>query len=99
MKITFNGSPGPTLGVELELQLLDPETKNLVSGAPRILERSGAGDHIKPELIESTIELNTEVCPDVAAVRRDLNQRVKRLLALCDELGYEVASAGTTAGP
>jgi carboxylate-amine ligase len=95
VRITFNGSPGPTLGVELELQLLDPETKNLVSGAPRILERSSDQDHVKPELIESTIELNTDVCPDVATVRRDLNQRLKRLLALCDELGYEVASAGT----
>lgn len=95
MKIRFNGSAGPTLGVELELQLLDPVTKNLVSGASRILERSRPEDHVKPELIESTIEINTGVCPDVAAVRRDLNERVKRLLALCDELGYEVASAGT----
>ena len=95
MKITFNGSPDPTLGVELELQLLDPETKNLVSGAPRILERTEGDGHVKPELIESTIEINTGVCPDVAAVRRDLNGRVGRLLALCDELGYEVASAGT----
>ena len=95
MKITFNGSPGPTLGVELELQLLDPETKNLVSGAPRILERLGDDAHIKPELIESTIELNTAVCRDVGAVRRDLEQRIGQLLAVCDELGYEVASAGT----
>ncbi len=28
MKIHFNGSPNPTLGVELELQILDPETRN-----------------------------------------------------------------------
>lgn len=95
MKITFNGSPGPTLGVELELQLLDPATKNLVSGAPRILDRLGGDAHIKPELIESTIELNTAVCSNVAAVRSDLRQRIGQLLAICDELGYEVASAGT----
>ena len=76
MKITFNGSPGPSLGVEVELQLLDPETKNLVSGAPRIIARHADDAHIKPELIESTIELNTAVCRDVAAVRRDLAQRI-----------------------
>ena len=95
MKIAFNGSPGPTLGVEVELQLLDPETRNLVSAAPRIIERLAGDAHIKPELIESTIELNTGVCRDVAEVRRDLQQRIGKLLAVCDELGYEVASAGT----
>ena len=95
MKISFNGSSGPTLGVELELQIIDPATKNLMSGAPRILARSETDTHIKPELIESTIELNTDVCQDVAAVRRELEERVGRLVALCDELGYEVASAGT----
>ena len=66
MKITFNGSPNPTLGVEFELQILDPETKNLVSGAPRILERPNGDTHVKPELIESTIELNTDICAPFA---------------------------------
>ena len=95
MKITFNGSPRPTLGVELELQILDPKTKNLVSGASRIIERSRDAQHVKPELIQSTIELNTDVCQDVAQVRRELSGRLRNLLAACDELGYEVASAGT----
>ena len=95
MKITFNSSSGPTLGVELELQILDPETKNLVSGAPRILERANGDAHIKPELIQSTIELNTDICDSVADVRRELTQRITDLLATCDDLGYELASVGT----
>ena len=95
MRISFNGSPGPTLGVELELQIIDPATKNLVSGAPKILERCESDVHIKPELIESTIELNTDICQNVAEVRRELGGRLGALVALCDELGYEVASAGT----
>ena len=95
MKITFNGSPGPTLGVELELQIIDPETKNLVSGAGEIIERSRDEQHVKPELIQSTIELNTDICQNVADVRRELSERIARLLAVCDDLGYEVACAGT----
>lgn len=95
MKIIFNGSPNPTLGVELELQIIDPETKNLVSGAPGIIARSEGDPHVKPELIESTIELSTDVCRDVAAVREELTERVGRLVTICDELGYELASAGT----
>ena len=95
MKITFNGSPGPTLGVELELQIIDPETKNLVSGAGSIIERSQDDQHVKPELIQSTIELNTDICQNVGDVRRDITKRVGRLLAVCDDLGYEIACAGT----
>ena len=95
MRIAFRGSPRPTVGVELELQLLDPETMNLVAGAPAILERIADKSHVKAELIESTIELNTDVCEDVAAVRRDLSGRIEQLLAVAGELGYRVACAGT----
>ena len=95
MRISFNGSPGPTLGVELELQILDRETKNLVSGAPDILARFRGDDHIKPELIQSTIEINTDICRTVADVRRDLRQRISDVLRVCDDLGYELACAGT----
>ena len=52
MRIHFNGSPRSTVGVEVELQIIDPETKNLVSVAPRILERVKDSTHVKPELIE-----------------------------------------------
>ncbi len=95
MKIHFNGSPNPTLGVELELQIIDPESKNLVSGAQQILEKSDGDPHIKPELIQSTIELNTDVCSNIAAVRTDLTERIHQLIQLCDELGYALACAGT----
>ena len=95
MKIAFRGSPRPTVGVELELQLLDPETMNLVAGAPAILQRTADLSHVKGELIESTIELNTDICEDVAAVRRDLTERIAQLLVVADELGYLVACAGT----
>jgi len=95
MKIAFRGSPRPTVGVELELQLLDPETMNLVAGAPAILQRTADVSHVKAELIESTIELNTDVCEDIAAVRRDLTGRIGQLLAVTDELGYQVACVGT----
>lgn len=94
-QVTFNGSPSPTLGVELELQVIDPETKNLVPGARKIIERCGDDKHVKPELIQSTIEINTDICQNVAEVRRDLSRRIRQLLVVCDELGYEIASAGT----
>jgi carboxylate-amine ligase len=95
MRIAFNGSAGPSLGVEVELQIIDPETGNLVSGASAILDRAGDVAHLKPELIQSTIELNTDPCADVAAVRRELAERLRSLFELCDGLGYQLASTGT----
>ncbi len=95
MKINFNGSPNPTVGVELELQIIDPETKNLVSGAQQILAKTADPDHVKAELIQSTIELNTDVCTNISAVRTDLTERLNSLISLCDSLGYEVACVGT----
>ena len=68
---------------------------NLVAGAPAILERTADPAHVKEELIESTIEVNTDVCADIAAVRRDLTERVGGLIEVADDLGYRIACAGT----
>ena len=95
MRIHFNGSPGPTVGVEVELQIIDPETRSLVSGASRILERVEDINRVKTELIASTVELNTDVCANIETVRCELSHRFRSLLALCDELGYELACVGT----
>ena len=37
-RIKFNGSPSPTLGVELELFTIDKESYSLTNAAPNILD-------------------------------------------------------------
>ncbi len=95
MAITFNSSPRPTVGVELELQIIDPETGALVQGAPRILEMHDGREWAKPELLQSTIEINTGICETVAEAREDLDKKLKILHKTCDKLGYVLAMAGT----
>jgi glutamate---cysteine ligase / carboxylate-amine ligase len=75
----FVSNPRPSLGVEIELDLVDSRTMALRSGASQILsevppelERS-----IKPELLQCYIELNTEVCEDVAEVEADLASKLQ----------------------
>ena len=58
-KILFNGSPNPTIGVEVELQILDNETFELASGAENILSEFEDCIHVKEELLDSIIELKT----------------------------------------
>jgi glutamate---cysteine ligase / carboxylate-amine ligase len=94
VQIDFKSSEGPSLGVEMELQLVDVHTRELVSGASPILERMGAahpgGVHpkAKHELFESTIEMITGVCTTVAEARADLAATLDELRrhAEADEL-------------
>jgi len=41
MEFEFNSSPEPTLGVEIELQLVDRETRALTSAAAELIDSSG----------------------------------------------------------
>jgi carboxylate-amine ligase len=72
----FRANPKPTLGVEIELAVLQPDTLDL---APRSLDALRAlpqsvrdSGHSGSELLLNSIELRTAVCQDIAAVRRDL---------------------------
>ena len=38
MAIQFFGSPKATIGVEIEIQLIDPETRDLTPGSIALLE-------------------------------------------------------------
>jgi len=95
MGLHFNISPEPTLGVEVELQLVDRDTRALVPHGPAILERLKDEEHVKPELLQSTLELNTSVCRSVKEVRRDLTVLIKKLEPVCEELNCAMISAGT----
>lgn len=93
--IPFNGSPRPTLGVELELQIIDPETRNLTSRSVQILERISDDMPIKQELTQSTVEVITGVCNSVAETRSDLTRSIEELYEIGDEMGHTYAAAGT----
>ena len=77
--LSFTSSPQMTLGVEIELQIVDPQTRDLTPGAPRLLERLRDDPHIKPELLQAMVEVNTGICADVGQVRRDLEAGLARL--------------------
>jgi carboxylate-amine ligase len=94
-QIKFHGSRGPTMGVEMELQILDPDSYELVSMAQPILKAFPRSPWIKPELIQSTIELNTCICRDPLQARDDLARKMERLRKVTDRLGCTLASAGT----
>src|SRR5579871_749227 len=93
----FHGSPDTTLGVELELQILDPQTGDLVPGALRILdacEEEGV-EGVSGEFLLSMLEVKTGICADVAAVRQSLASLLSRVHRIARSLGYDLAIGST----
>jgi carboxylate-amine ligase len=74
----FTGSRAYTLGVELEFQLVDRSTLDLVPRANSILEDlvPEGSDRIAPEFLQSIIELQTGVCDTVDDVAADLSRLI-----------------------
>ncbi len=86
MSVQFNGSPDYTLGVEIELGVIDKETLGLVPRAADILDQVPEhwSECVKPEFMQGYLEFNTGVCKSVDDVRLDLQEKL--------EWGYRIAS-------
>ena len=101
MHIDFNSSPGPSVGVEVELEVVDRETGELASAATDILTELGAGhpdgEHpkAKHELFECTIEIITGVCHTAAEIKADLAATLAEVQAACDRRGLALMCSGT----
>ena len=64
MEHHFHG-PSYTLGIEEELMIVDPEGYGLVNAIESLLQDAEDGD-IKPELMESVLEISTDPCRTAA---------------------------------
>ena len=94
-RIFFNSSPNPTIGIEVELQILDNKTLELASGAGKILSEFQDNLHIKEELLDSIIEINTGVCKNVNEVIEDLTEYIQMASIVAESYGYSLASIAT----
>ena len=101
MPIHFASSPRPSLGIEVELAIIDPTSRELVKGGHELLVEMGAGHpgdihpKAKPELLQSTIEIITGICQNVAEAREDLAETLAEVSDRIDERGLRLMCAGT----
>ncbi len=86
-----------TLGAEEEFQMVDKRTGQLVSHIHPILDKGVPllGEQIKAEMLQSTVEVVSHVCPNIAALRLDLHHMRTTLARLLDAEGLALISAGT----
>ncbi len=86
------------MGVEVELEVVDTGTRELVSAATDILDEiGGGGEHpkAKHELFECTIEIITGVCATVAEARADLQSTLDEVRQAAAKRNYAVLCSGT----
>lgn len=89
--IHFHSNDRPTLGVELELGIVDRESMELTSAYQAIADElatdSGEPEGIKPELMQCVLEINTGVCETVDEAETDLRAKLLRVQGATDKLG------------
>ena len=94
-KIEFKQSKDFTVGVELEIQLIDPSTFDLTQATSRILKVLNKNPNFKHELYESVIEINSNPCKNIQELEKDLISHVRELHKAATNLGIKITMAGT----
>jgi carboxylate-amine ligase len=101
VSIRFTPNARPTIGVEMELHLVDAVTGELASASNDILAEMGAehpgGEHpkAKHELFQSTVEIITGICDHPAQAGDDLRSTLAELRRAAEQRGLTLVSAGT----
>ncbi len=93
MEHAFRG-PAYTIGIEEELMILDGESLELVNAIESMLEESDSGD-IKPELMESVLEISTEPCRTVTQAGEQLRALRRQVIERAAGKGLAIGAAGT----
>jgi len=97
MPLPFTPSQPLTLGVELELQIVDRRTLNLTRGGSDLLAALGKREHrgeIKPEITESMIEIATDIASNTGDLTRDLASIHAVLLPAARALNLGLSGGG-----
>ncbi|GAB4469736.1 MAG: carboxylate-amine ligase [Anaerolineae bacterium] len=85
-----------TLGVEEEYQIIDPHTRELTAYIQHLLDRDSIlGGQIKPEFLQSQIEMGTQICSTVKELRQEMRRLRGQVSELADRAGVRIAAAGT----
>jgi carboxylate-amine ligase len=87
-----------TLGIEEELMILDAETLELTNMIESMLESAPTDEvagEVKPELMESVLEIATDPCANTAEAGEQLRELRRRVRETAAEKGLAIGASGT----
>lgn len=86
-----------TLGIEEEFQIVDPVSRELRSHVTEFLDEGKMilGEQIKPEMIQSMIEVGTGICKNIQEARADISNLRGVIASLAEKNGLKIVAAST----
>ena len=87
-----------TIGIEEEYQLINPETGQLVTAAQELLHDERLmqiGEQVKPEFLQSQIEVGSNICRNVQEARLELARLRREINDVAGSHGYGIIAAST----
>ncbi|WP_454780709.1 YbdK family carboxylate-amine ligase [Legionella sp. WA2022007384] len=96
--LPFKKSSVASIGVELELQLINPNSFSLISRAKDLIRNIKAGPNqirVKPEITQSMIEINTSIHQSPQTMEQELIELQAYLLEQASDLGIAICGGGS----
>jgi carboxylate-amine ligase len=87
-------APPYTIGIEEELMILDGDSLELANAIESLLEPAPTGE-IKPELMESVLEVSTDPCANTAEAGAQLRALRRQVADAAAARNLSIGSAGT----
>lgn len=86
-----------TLGIEEEYQIIDVESRDLVSHVSKIIEggKTIINENLKHEMHESMVELETGICKNISEAREELTDLRRHLINIARANNLRVSGGGT----
>ena len=86
-----------SIGVEEEYQLIDPNTGELTSYVTELLKEASlvSDNDVKPELLQSQIEIGSRVCDSIDELEKDLSRLRLLIKKYANKQNLDFLAAGT----
>ena len=86
-----------TIGIEEEYQIIHPDTRELTSYIQEFLDEGRVilKDQIKPEFLQSQVEVGSNICQDIHEARAEFVRLRTIVCKLAEEKDLRVVAAGT----
>ena len=91
-------TPPLTLGVEEEYQIIDPESRDLYAYISELLsqdQQAAKRLDLKPEFMQSQVEVGSRVCKDIKGVRAEVVRLRRAVTEMAERNGVAIAAAST----
>ncbi|AKK04016.1 glutamate--cysteine ligase [Corynebacterium epidermidicanis] len=98
MALTYNGTDNHTLGVEWEVALVDPASRNLVPLAEEVIDKATQQSlpvRLERELLRNTVEIVTGVCTTAREAVGQISAGLSAVRQAAEDLGANVWAAGS----